>query len=354
MKLMKKITAVVLSAIIVLGFSGCGKLTISREIANVNGRVITEAEFKYYLENIKSQMLSESGQVTADDSFWEAEVDGKKASDAAKDKALDEAVRIELACIKAEELGLSVSESDASQINAIFSSNDSAQKEQLKEIEKSTGLFERLFKDTLMKSALANEYAMYINENEPDKITPTEDDIKAAYESDYVRVKHVLVNFEDEATETEEAESAEELEASADPEAAKSEKKALADEIAEKAKSGTRFESLISEFGGDPGMESSPDGYTFAQDGSMVAEFEDASFDLEVDEISEPVETSYGYHIIKRYPLLYSGTDYDNAVATLSSTLIQDMYNKLIDSYKEDYNIEIKTNIVEKTKVKSN
>lgn len=350
MKLMKKMIVALLCLVLVLGVSGCGKLNISREIAKVEGRVITEAEFKFYLENVKSQMLSEAGEAANDENFWETEKDGVKFSDLAKDKAMNEAVRVELACIKAEELGLSVNAETVKAIDQMFSGTDSNQKEAIKSIEKETGLFERLYKEMMMKSALAYEYQNNIMLNEADKITPADDEINAEYENKYVRVKHVLLQLGAEDAET--ASDAEPV----DAEALKAEKKALADEIAEKAKNGTRFESLIEEFGEDPGMQSNPDGYTFAQDGSMVPEFEEAAFNMEIGEVSEPVEvqsTNYqGFHILKKYPLLTSGEEYEQIKTTISQELSADKYEAMIDEFKADYTIEIKSNIVNKTKVK--
>ena len=77
---------------------------------------------------------------------------------------------------------------------------------------------------------------------------------------------------------------------------------ALANELLEKAKNGEDFDSLIKEYGSDPGMENYPEGYIFTK-GEMVEEFENAAFALKDGEVSEIVESPYGYHIIKKEPL---------------------------------------------------
>ena len=62
------------------------------------------------------------------------------------------------------------------------------------------------------------------------------------------------------------------------------------------------FDALMHEYSEDSGLEGSPDGYT-ATPGEMVPEFEQTAFSLEMGEISEVVESTYGYHIILRLPL---------------------------------------------------
>lgn len=77
---------------------------------------------------------------------------------------------------------------------------------------------------------------------------------------------------------------------------------ARATEVYEKAAAGEDFDELIKQYGEDPGMENSPEGYTFTK-GKMVDEFYNAAMALDVGEISHPVRSSYGFHIIKRLPL---------------------------------------------------
>lgn len=78
-------------------------------------------------------------------------------------------------------------------------------------------------------------------------------------------------------------------------------------EIYEKLKAGESFSVLADEFS-DDGQTSSKGGelpaFGSGTTTRMVPEFEDAAFKLQKDgDISEPVKTEYGYHIIKRVQL---------------------------------------------------
>ena len=349
MKKMKKIAALVCVFALLFTMAGCGKLQISKEIATVNGRVITKAEYMYYLENVKQQMLAESGTQDAE-GFWDAEIDGEKASELANKRALEEAVRVEIACIKAEESGLSIPAADLSQIRAMIKSTEAEQKAQVDYIKDFTGLSDQQLIDMLCKTTLASMYAAEYNAQNPDALVPTDAEIKAAYEQEYVHVKHVLIGNTDESA----AESGEELSAeekAVAAEAYKASQQAKAAEVLQKAKAGANFDSLVRDYGEDPGMEESPQGYTFTK-GTMVAEFEDAAYALAVGEVSDLVETSFGWHIIKKYALPTSGTDYETAKENITAVLSQDKYNSVIDAFKPEMTVEIRQSVINGIKVK--
>lgn len=87
------------------------------------------------------------------------------------------------------------------------------------------------------------------------------------------------------------------------------EKKALADKFAaelagitDTEKLQERFAEIKDEYCEDTGKEAYPDGYIFTP-GTMVTEFEDTVNALEDYQVSEPVKSRYGYHIIMRLPL---------------------------------------------------
>lgn len=70
-------------------------------------------------------------------------------------------------------------------------------------------------------------------------------------------------------------------------------------DLLKKLNEGTSFEELAKDFSKCPSRQNGGDLGEFGK-GQMVAPFEKACFELEVDQVSEPVKTQFGYHIIKR------------------------------------------------------
>lgn len=78
------------------------------------------------------------------------------------------------------------------------------------------------------------------------------------------------------------------------------EQKYEAEDIQKKLKEGESFEALAEKFSRCPSSKRGGDLGEFAQ-GRMVATFDEAAFQLKVGEISGPVQTRFGWHLILRY-----------------------------------------------------
>ena len=74
----------------------------------------------------------------------------------------------------------------------------------------------------------------------------------------------------------------------------------LAKDVLEKARQGEPFEKLAVEYSDDPTAKSNKGDLGFFEPGRMVKPFSDAAFALKkAGELSEPVKTDFGYHIIR-------------------------------------------------------
>lgn len=69
--------------------------------------------------------------------------------------------------------------------------------------------------------------------------------------------------------------------------------------ILARAKTGEDFAALAREYTDDPGSKENGGLYENFPKGQMVKPFEDAAFSLPIGEISDIVETRYGYHVLK-------------------------------------------------------
>ncbi len=72
-----------------------------------------------------------------------------------------------------------------------------------------------------------------------------------------------------------------------------------ANSLTERARAGEDFAELAKEYSQDPGSAESGGDLGVIEAGVMVKPFEDALFALEEGEVSDPVKTRYGYHVIK-------------------------------------------------------
>ena len=78
------------------------------------------------------------------------------------------------------------------------------------------------------------------------------------------------------------------------------EKHSEAISLLERIQKGEKFGKLAKEFSLDSGSAKRDGRLGYFGRGKMVKEFEKSAFSLQPGQISEPVKTQYGYHIIKR------------------------------------------------------
>jgi len=108
---------------------------------------------------------------------------------------------------------------------------------------------------------------------------------------------------------------------------------ARAKEVQAKLKAGGDFDALAKEYSDDPGSKDKGGKYEnldYQGMSGMVPEFAEAGFTLPVNQISEPVKTDYGYHIMR----VDSRTTktFDEMKQNIKSTLAQKKASDFIDN----------------------
>ncbi|MCY9375788.1 peptidylprolyl isomerase PrsA [Bacillus spizizenii] len=156
-----------------------------------------------------------------------------------------------------------------------------------------TALEEQYGKDYLKEQV---KYELLTQKAAKDNIKVTDADTKEYWEGlkDKIRASHILV---------------------AD--------KKTAEEVEKKLKKGEKFEDLAKEYSTDNSASQGGDLGWFAKDG-MVDEFSKAAFKLKTGEVSDPVKTQYGYHIIKKTE---ERGKYDDMKKELKSEVLEQKLN---------------------------
>ena len=132
-----------------------------------------------------------------------------------------------------------------------------------------------------------------------------------------VRARHILVNTSDEA-----------------------------DEVMEKLNEGQSFEALAQEYSTDTGSASKGGDLGYVQQGRMVEPFDQAIFNMSVEEDPRIIETRFGYHIVDVTGIREERTKplsevRETIVNQLSQQLQQQAVEAYVDRLRENADIEV-------------
>lgn len=119
-----------------------------------------------------------------------------------------------------------------------------------------------------------------------------------------------------------------------------------ADEVLKEINSGTEFEDVAKKYSSCPSKDSGGD-LGFFTKGRMVKEFDEAVFNMSVGEISKPIKTQFGYHIIKLTEQKAAGImAFDEIKESLKKELLKAkqtfFLTKKLDELSKKYTVEIK------------
>ncbi|ALP36721.1 peptidylprolyl isomerase [Paenibacillus sp. IHB B 3084] len=164
--------------------------------------------------------------------------------------------------------------------------------EQLEQYKKSVGdaKFKTFLSDQKLTEQGVKDYftrVMTVINSETNKVT--DDQLKQEFEKNKdqfttATVRHVLINFQDPKTKKERK---------------KEDALKLAKEVKAKLDGGADFATIAKKYSEDPGSASNGGLYENASVAQWVPAFKEAAEKQQINKIGDPVETEYGYHVIK-------------------------------------------------------
>ena len=306
----------------------------------VDGIDVTWAELFYWYVYDVSSMEQYYGAITD----WKAKSaadDTKTNEEYVKDSALDTIKHYTAVEAQAKEKGVTLTDEDKASLESTWQQN----------VQNYGGGNEATFIAYLQKAYLSKDLYDHINEvnllynrllstmyGEDGSKLSQDQILQEAGKLGYVRVKNLLVSNKDK-------------DGNALTGDALTAKKTLADKLDKELKGITdpaalekRFDELVAQNGEDPGTQYYADGYTFIPGkGTMDTTFETAVSGLGENQVSDVVETDYGYHIALRLPLSADATveiASDNTAKKLGYYVAQSLFNTEAETWTKDANVD--------------
>jgi peptidyl-prolyl cis-trans isomerase C len=276
--------------------------------AEINGVVITKAQFDKEL-GIHMDRIARQGRQVSDDQLT-----------ALKNDILDGLIEREVLYQESQKAGIKI---DAQKVDEQLAA---IKKRFPSEAEFKTALGKMNLTEDEVKMQISRGLAIreLIEQQIASKIVITDAETKAYYDNNLqmfkqpaqVKASHILIKVDAGADEAKKAEARKKIEA-----------------VQQKIKDGGDFAELAKEYSEGPSNTRGGD-LGFFRRGQMVKPFEEAAFAMQVNEVSEIVETRFGYHLIKVYEIK---PDQTLAYADVKDKLSQRMKQEKIEKDATEY-----------------
>lgn len=268
---------------------------IDRIVAVVNDDLITLSDLNRYISSIPPGT---------------AEID--------RDRVLNDLVEQMILEQEAAKLGITVSDPEIDMSIENIRTKAGMSHEQMEEMLKKENLTKEQFRKQWRLQIISGKL---VNSIVKGRVAVTDDEIENLYKeyygnienSDEVQIAHILISVNEQQPE-----------------------RALekASRIAELAKSGNDFSKLVAEYSDDTFSKEKEGVLGYFKKGELVSELEAVVAITEVGEVSGPVQTASGYHIIK---VLNRNTLDSNSVDTYREQLRQEIYKKKVAEELQKY-----------------
>ncbi len=290
---MKKIIAIVLTLTLIFSFTACSK----GDIVKVDKTVITEKQ------------VDELANVLAFSQGIELSKIGKDVQKEVKQKLVSQLVEVELIKAYYEKKGKKV----------VTEKNLKDEKKFIKDAKK-----EAKFKKFIKENKIPDSTLAYIYESQfyPRQINT---DLEKTFKDMDKKAKAVYDKNMDDYMD---------IQATASHILVKDKK--VAEDIYKQATSGADFAALAKKYGTDGTKDNGGSLGTFGS-GQMVPDFEKAVFKMKDGEISKPVKTEFGWHVIKCDKLEKKQKTFDEVKIEIIQQLKLDAYAKKIKDLKKEF-----------------
>jgi peptidyl-prolyl cis-trans isomerase C len=284
--------------------------------AKVNDHVITTEEVDFFLNRVLSRLKARNqGQ----------EVPPERIAEVRKD-LINRLITQEVLLQEAQKENVTVSDEEVNEaVTAIQNQGTDVELDKLKPLVTKNLIVDKLVQQNIIsKVDISDQQAEEYYKGKEEQFKHPEQ----------VKASHILIRVDPNA-----------------PPEKKEEAKKKINQVLNEAKSGKDFTELAKKYSEEPGAAETGGDLGYFGRGAMVPPFEEAAFKLKPGEISDIVETQFGYHIIKLTDRREAGvTPFPEVKEDIKSNLKQERIREEVTKWIEELKSKAKIEVVENPK----